>query len=517
MRTQLRKRRGLSSVMAMIYLTLMAALAVGFYSTVNVGTSVADNEQNISRAQIAAESGMAFARSELDALSLNGTTTTTSNLISQLMTALTSNLKINSAWSNYAPVTVTYDGYTAIPIPAQASTWTYNGSGAVPSGSEWMTVDNSGDQAMIMIYQPVNTSWGLQVDVIGQNPNARTTPVVRTLRLQYNGTQASKVQNPTFNYGMYSAGEINFNSKVTVTGANGSVMSAVGYQAPPNNTTPYVPIQVSATGSSVAGNVYWDNTYAERNINWDSMKVDGYLPSQGQFQNHAQGDVATPTAPTFDTSPFASYVSTQNPGSGVTTITNADLGSLGGNNGTYTFTQPVTINGVLYIENGVNLIFNNDVTINGSIVQADGATSGSIIFNGPGSAGSPGLIQNQISSASGLPNGEAAALTEYQGGATTVPAILAPAANITINTNCNLNGAVVADSLSYNGYAGMLSGVTSSLNGAIMIMGQNGMIFNKPMNITASATSGQFTGGNYYILGNITYSVNASQYSEVGE
>src|SRR5688572_16542240 len=63
--TRARTRRGVTAVLAMLYLTLMASLALGFYSASNTAVIVSTNEQRVERARMAAESGLEFARFHL--------------------------------------------------------------------------------------------------------------------------------------------------------------------------------------------------------------------------------------------------------------------------------------------------------------------------------------------------------------------------------------------------------------------------------------------------------------------
>src|SRR6266566_2495543 len=67
MRSETRKyaRSGITAVLAMLYLTLMASLALGFYSASNTAVIVSDNEQKVERTRLAAESGLDFARFNL--------------------------------------------------------------------------------------------------------------------------------------------------------------------------------------------------------------------------------------------------------------------------------------------------------------------------------------------------------------------------------------------------------------------------------------------------------------------
>src|SRR2546421_3021214 len=63
-------RSGMTAVLAMLYLPLMASLALGFYSASNTAVLVSTNEQRVERARLAAESGLDFARFNLSRVSI---------------------------------------------------------------------------------------------------------------------------------------------------------------------------------------------------------------------------------------------------------------------------------------------------------------------------------------------------------------------------------------------------------------------------------------------------------------
>src|SRR5437762_3239434 len=63
-------RSGMTAVLAMLYLTLMASLALGFYSATNTASQVSNNEQKVERVRLAAESGLDFARFQLSRVAI---------------------------------------------------------------------------------------------------------------------------------------------------------------------------------------------------------------------------------------------------------------------------------------------------------------------------------------------------------------------------------------------------------------------------------------------------------------
>ena len=58
-------RRGIASMLAMLYLILFSVLAVGFYATTTVSNQLSYNEQRVVDAELAAETGMDFVRNAL--------------------------------------------------------------------------------------------------------------------------------------------------------------------------------------------------------------------------------------------------------------------------------------------------------------------------------------------------------------------------------------------------------------------------------------------------------------------
>ena len=67
-------RRGVASILAMMYLMLFAILAVGFYATTGTNSQVAHNEQRRHVSLSAAESGMDFMRYHLSQMKIPPTT-----------------------------------------------------------------------------------------------------------------------------------------------------------------------------------------------------------------------------------------------------------------------------------------------------------------------------------------------------------------------------------------------------------------------------------------------------------
>src|SRR5688572_21511257 len=121
-RTTQTTRRGSTSIIAMIYLTLFAALAVGFYSTVTMSVQVAGNEQRTSRAMLASESGMQFMKYHLATLGIPANTPP-AQLFSQVYTRLAAKLNYYPNMPTGGKTIEMTDADTLIRIPGGTDTW----------------------------------------------------------------------------------------------------------------------------------------------------------------------------------------------------------------------------------------------------------------------------------------------------------------------------------------------------------------------------------------------------------
>src|SRR3954464_5119252 len=109
-------RSGMTAVLAMLYLTLMASLALGFYSASNTAVMVSSNEQKVERTRLAAESGLDFARFNLSKVSIPAKAPIAQHfsiLCDQLSARLNGSGNIDSR-SIYA------DGISPIRVPADS-------------------------------------------------------------------------------------------------------------------------------------------------------------------------------------------------------------------------------------------------------------------------------------------------------------------------------------------------------------------------------------------------------------
>src|SRR5438874_8206562 len=110
------KRHGMTALLAMLYLSLIASLAVGFYASTNSAAMVTANEQRTNMALMSCESGMDFMRFHLSQLTIpHGGTE------NQRMQALYNQLKSQlENTGNFGSKTISITG-TTISIPSNAN------------------------------------------------------------------------------------------------------------------------------------------------------------------------------------------------------------------------------------------------------------------------------------------------------------------------------------------------------------------------------------------------------------
>lgn len=113
-----RGRRGVAAVLAMLYLVLFAALALGFYAQVTASAQLAGNERRAQEAQVAAESGARFLQFHLNAVNIAGGLSSDqafAQLYSQLRTRLEGTGNLGGRSLGYTPGSAGVPGEIRIP------------------------------------------------------------------------------------------------------------------------------------------------------------------------------------------------------------------------------------------------------------------------------------------------------------------------------------------------------------------------------------------------------------------
>ena len=430
-----RRRRGIASVLAMLYLVLFSTLAVGFAAATAMNAQVSKNERSLQQADAAADGGMQFIRYQLGAMSIPANTPT-SGLMAAVTTALGTQL---NGTSNMNGNTVTNS----------------NGTIYLPSATGWTTLDPTvGTQFRAKITQSG------QFLVVAVEGSGSRINVKKALQLQYQ--QAPKA-GAILDYGVANEGTVATAGSTVIQGltdpTKGSVLSADMISATP----------VVIDGKSVSGDISIVDPNGSISVSGASV---GGTSNPTQMQQHLHIGVPAPVFPTVDTSVFTQYATTQYT-SGMSTLTNVYIPA----NTNPSFSGNTTINGVLYIEAPNNVTFRGNMTICGVIVSQTG--SGAPGFNASSNTIS---IAGNVSATTidqlpaSVPN--AAALQQLTGAF-----MLAPNFAVSVTGNFGtVSGSIVVGQLTMSGNAG------GTVQGSVIGMQDLPLSLNGHSSITISST-----------------------------
>ncbi|HEY2589226.1 MAG TPA: hypothetical protein VGI81_26010 [Tepidisphaeraceae bacterium] len=440
-------RRGLASVMAMLFLVLFATLAVGFTAATSMNAQISRNERALQQAEAAADGGMQFIRYELGAMTLPAAplgSLTDSALLNAVATALGPQLN-GSANMNGHPVTIA------------------NNAICIPAANDWTVLDPSmGTRFRVMIYA---TGQLLVVTVDGAGPAG--TNIMKAVQMQY--TEAPKA-GAILDYGVATQGTLTTGGATVIQGltdpTKGSVLSADMSSGTP----------VSISGKMVSGDISIVNPNGTIYVSGASV---GGTTDPTLMKQHLHIGVPAPTFPTVDTTVFTAFVDPTSKGQydGSGTCNNCWIPP----NTNPSFTGGATINGVMWVQAPNQISFKGNTTINGVIVSTtDPNAAGYQPFN---------ASQNVLSFAGTV---TATPITQMS---TSNPAynanlvklggsfLLAPNFAVSMTGNFGtIGGSMVVGELSMTGNA------SGTVQGSVIGMQDVGMTLNGHANITISST-----------------------------
>lgn len=440
-------RRGVSSVLAMLYLVLFATLAIGFYAATTTAVQVSGNEQRTLRAQLAAESGMEFMRYHLGTLRMPPGTKPEESfdaLYNCLVASLQDTLNLGSG-------SIGVSGNT-ISIPADAN--------------QYIAIDPDSHQS----FRVTITDWAgeIVVKVTGRYATpamlSSGSAVYRTITMEF--TRQNRPME-AFTYAVSSRGQ------VVIT--RGGILSADPYN--PNQASV---MSASATNGSI--NMSGGEVSGNLNIVEDATavvtggKVAGTSNTAIIYQDHIKV-VATPDFPVADTSVFKPYaVNTYDPSK--KTQQNIRIPP----NTNPKFTGNDTVQGIMYIEAPNIVEFRGSFNLHGFIVAEEGGPSSTTLdFRGN---------VTQLP----LPSGD-----EFDAlRVTTGISILAPDADVIMSgsSESHLIGNVMIGKFSFNG-----AGTINIERGTLMTFrpGNNAAIFSgKDVKFSATGAGNLPSPGLYY-------------------
>ena len=334
-------RRGVASVMAMLFMVVFSAMALGFYAATTTAVQVSSNERTSLSAQVAVESGLQFLRYHLSALDIPDTLTPDQRY-EEIHTQLSDRL---NGTANLGGSVVGFDG-TTISVPA----------------SGFVRLSDDGSQKFRITMTRVGDK--LLAKVIGRGGSVS---IGRGVEIEF-----SKAMNATaiFNFGVASRGRVLTSGNSTITGATdptkGSILSTSTASTPVEIFGKKVSGDVSITGS---GTVKFGS----------NVSIGGTTNHTLINAEHIHKNVPEPRFPDIDTTVYQQEVTntftTTDADNVITTATTLENCRIPDGTGTPTrplvFEGPINIIGVLYIEGSNVIEFKGNTSIQGVIVTAN--------------------------------------------------------------------------------------------------------------------------------------------------
>jgi hypothetical protein len=350
--TGIHRRRGVTAVLAMLFMILFATLAIGFVALIGSSTQISHNDAESARTMLAAESAMQFARYHLARIDIEKDANpekTFDNLYAALAARL--NGTINMA-SHNPTRTLEADGTWVIDIPGR-------------SGGAFNHIDFGGGIGLGRISIRMKDQ---ALDVRAYGTPAALSAVRRGIQYDFEETQALwTIPGP----GVLTRSPIEIGNGAKIFG--GDVTSATASTA--------VASMSMTGGSKIGGDFYY---------------VDGALPPT--FSNGAKldGEVIRlddpPSFPVVDTSAFEQFVPARSAAPGPKVITRDNIDSFASNHNfinirikanntgsTIAFGNSQNLYGVIWVETPNRISFGGGgrltaiiVTDNGTVIAPGG-------------------------------------------------------------------------------------------------------------------------------------------------
>ncbi len=451
------KKTAFASILALVFLSLFAALAVSFMVMNDTNLAQADNLNDVQTVLYEAESGLTFCNYLLSNVSLSQGLSSQEKL-DALATALQSAL---NGTANLGSSSVTYDGSTII-IPG-------------------ITIDDTGRSFSANLTMNVDDQ--IRLIVTGQDGS-----INRSLSLNYDITEDSDFFD---NYGVATGGPVMLDSNANIRGANNFWEADVLSTASSQNEAFYL-----EGNSVIEGDLFATNPDAHATLIGNVM-VGGEAEDSDAIQDHIHFGVEEGEFPEVDPTvfePFATNVITSGTNtSDDQTFTNIRIAA----NSNPDFSGNITIKGVIYIESPNEVQFTGNIDIQGVIVTEDAGDnnydSNRIRLSG----------NTTVQGVDSLPDTpEFSALKALPGSC-----LLAPGFSVELDGNLGaVNGTMAAEEFKWNGNA------AGTIHGQVISYGDTvfEMIGNAEIIIDKSSYSGIPSGFNIPVK----LQANVSTYTE---
>ena len=350
-----RPRRGMAALIAMLYLVLFSVMAMGFYAAVTTSAQISHSDQRITKAYLAAESGMDFMRYQLARVSIPPTTEP-SGVLDELYADL---VALNDT-PNFAGKPIAKVGNT-IRIPADPS--------------HRVSTDNEGG------FRATITDWAGEI-VVKIEGRHGSTNVGRAFTMDFSRVEKNS---SVFDYAVASKGRVMM-KKGSITGVSGVSNDTIAQVMSAKGVAGAITMTGGAIGSVNGGqlNVVIPEPPAAPLTADDLVDISGGTvhgaSGESTILSQYTKEVPAPEFPTVDTEYFKPYATTTY-SSGMTTMKNVRIPAGTGTQASpLKFTGGATIQGVLYIESPNVVEFRGNTVLQGFIVfENAGSTTTNVI------------------------------------------------------------------------------------------------------------------------------------------
>lgn len=392
-------RRGISSVLAMLYLILFGTLAIGFYAATTTAVQISANDKKVTGALLAAESGMDFMRYQLSRVSLASDSgkPTIEDLYEDLHAQM-------SGSGNLSGKTLVLSGNTI----------------AIPGNDRWINLDGSGHTA----FRSVITNWNgdIVVKVDGRHGSGDDA-ITRTVMMEY---YRRPRRIGAFDYAVASKGQVVVSKgKITsVTGVD-PLVAAVMSDQQSNHAA------ITVSGGTIGGEL--SITEGSGAVVTGGSVAGSSIPSV--ILDEHVNVVDRPEFPVLDTSAYRQYATNvydpkKKTQQNIRIPRNSSVKFAGGD----------TVQGILYIESPNTVEFRGNFNLQGIIVFEDAGSEASNVLDFRGNVGQ-------------TPPPSGAQFDALR--ATTGVSILAPTAKVVMSgsTDSYLRGNVIVGKFEFAGSA----------------------------------------------------------------
>ena len=397
-------RSGMTAVLAMLYLTLMASLALGFYSASNTAALVSFNEQKAERARLASESGLDFARFQLMRIAISGKTPK-----DQHFSTMASKMAANINGSGNVNQGSIYLGSNLVRVPADPNAF--------------IKSDDKGGDFQFVINDLGNDL--VEVQVVGRYAQTIANPLPRGVRMDF---ALEQKRSHVMDFGLATRGRLVMSGGAAIRGIPDPTKGSILLTSPTSGT-----IMTTSGNTVITGDISATNPDANFSIG-SGTSVGG---STGTFvASHVHKGTDDPEFPEVDNSIFKPFA-TNKYVPGKLSYTNIYIPP----NTNPSFASGVKIQGVVYVASPNKVSFSGQSSITGVIaVDTDNPvgnlSTNQIVFSGGTTARGVEYLDESF--------GDLRKLTGSF--------ILAPGYSITLSGGFDAaGGAVVADKLTMSG------------------------------------------------------------------